>query len=222
MTRAAPVTDPATARSGRERPMSRLRRLVGASIIGLVASSGAVAAPKPAASHLVAVKPIAAPQGIGEICRRYDWACARPARNRPTAARMPAKAVLDVARSVNISVNARVREVSDRQQYGREDVWALPTARGGDCEDFALAKKQRLIDAGLSPASLLIATVLDRQRNPHAVLVLRTGSGDYVLDNLTSRILPWQDTGYSFLRMQNPEEPRHWDAILAGGIFAQS
>ncbi|OYX45673.1 MAG: hypothetical protein B7Z02_00350 [Rhodobacterales bacterium 32-67-9] len=217
MTPAAPMTDPATAHTRRGRPMSRLHRLLVVSLIGLVASSGAAAAPRPATSHLVAVQPIAAPKGVGEICRLYDWACAGP-----TGARIPAKAMLAVARSVNTSVNARVRAVSDRQQYGREDVWALPTARGGDCEDFALAKKQRLVDAGLSPASLLIATVLDRQRNPHAVLVLRTGSGDYVLDNLTSRILPWQDTGYSFLRMQNPDKPRLWDAILAGGIFAQS
>ncbi len=194
-----------------------LKGLLAATLVVIVASTGAAAAPKLTNAHLVAVKPIAAPRGVGDLCSRYVWACARVAVNQPLSDRAMA-----IAKSVNSAVNAEVRAISDRRQYGREDVWALPTSTGGDCEDFALAKKKRLIEAGLPPASLLIATVLDRHREPHAVLVLRTGSGDYVLDNLTSRVLPWQKTGYSFLRMQNPDAPRNWDAILAGGIFAQS
>lgn len=217
MTRPTAPADTALHLRQRRKATRRLRKLVGATLVVLAASTGAAAAPKPAGSHLVAVKPIAAPRGSVDLCTRYDWACARPG-----GARVAPGQALKLATAVNASVNATVREVSDRRQYGREDVWALPTAKGGDCEDFALVKKKTLIEAGLPPASLLIATVLDRQRAPHAVLVLRTGSGDYVLDNLTSRILPWQKTGYSFLRMQNPAAPRLWDAILAGGIFAQS
>ena len=34
--------------------------------------------------------------------------------------------------------------------------------------------------------------------------------GDYVLDNLTSRVLPWNKTGYAFLRMQDPRQPARW------------
>lgn len=218
MTRQTAPDDRAAQLRQRRRTSRRLRTLVGATLVVLAASTGAAAAPKPAGTHLVAVKPIAAPRGSGDLCGRYGWACARPA----AGTRVAAGQALVLARAVNASVNANVREVSDRRQYGREDVWALPTAMGGDCEDFALAKKKKLIEAGLPPGSLLIATVLDRRRNPHAVLVLRTGAGDYVLDNLTSRILPWQKTGYSFLRMQNPAAPRLWDAIFAGGIFAQS
>ncbi len=40
-----------------------------------------------------------------------------------------------------------------------------------------------------------------------------------MLDNLTDRMLPWHRTGYSFLRMQEPNDPRRWNAIAAGGIF---
>lgn len=217
MTRPTALADAAAHRRQSRRTTRGLRKLFGAALVALAASTGAAAAPKPAGTHLVAVKPIAAPRGSDDLCTRYDWACARPASTRVAAGQ-----ALALARAVNASVNATVREVSDRRQYGREDVWALPTAKGGDCEDFALAKKKTLIEAGLPPASLLIATVLDRRRNPHAVLVLRTATGDYVLDNLTGRILPWQKTGYSFLRMQNPAAPRLWDAILAGGIFARS
>ena len=51
------------------------------------------------------------------------------------------------------------------------------------------------------------------------MLVMRTDDGDFVLDNLTSRILPWQATGYTFLRIQNPARPSQWSAVLAGGVL---
>ena len=127
--------------------------------------------------------------------------------------------VLRMAQRINRHVNRRVRSISDTRQYNQAEVWALPTRRGGDCEDFALLKKRELIAAGVAPGRLLIATALDRRRNGHAVLILRTDSGDLVLDNLTNRIRHWEDTGYSFLKLQNPDRPENWDAILAGGVF---
>ncbi len=190
------------------------RAFLPAAVIALAAALTPVAALSSDSTHLVARKPIAAPPGAGTLCARYGWACARS--NRPSVA--PA-AALKVAQKVNSSVNARVRPLSDRRQYGTEEVWDLPTRRGGDCEDFVLLKKKQLVEAGLPPQDLLIATVLDRNRGAHAVLVLRTERGDFVLDNLRNRVTTWQETGYSFLRMQNPRRPEAWDAILAGGIF---
>ena len=113
-------------------------------------------------------------------------------------------------------------QVGDRSQYGREEVWALPSPRGGDCEDLALLKKKLLIEAGLPADRLRIATVLDRRRNAHAGLVLRTEAGDYVLDSLTDRVLPWEKTGLSFLRIQSQASPTGWAMVLAGGIFRKS
>jgi predicted transglutaminase-like cysteine proteinase len=75
---------------------------------------------------------------------------------------------------------------------------------------------------GVAAERLLIATVLDRRQNPHAVLVLRTDRGDYVLDNLANRMMHWSDTGYTFLRMQNPKAPGQWVAVFAGGVFADA
>ena len=84
-------------------------------------------------------------------------------------------------------------------------------------KDFALLKKRELIRAGIDPSKLLIATVLDRKRNAHAVLVYRSSQGDLVLDNLTNRIKPWSVTRYLFLRMQDPRQPRNWV-----GVYLQS
>lgn len=187
---------------------------IAAALLVVLACTGAAAAPRPPAAHLEAVQSVAAPSAARYLCDLYSWACMGAAT--PVAV---GKDALELSRAINRDVNAEVPEISDRRQYGREDVWTLPSVRGGDCEDFALAKKKRLIEAGVPAGAVLIATVLDRQRKPHAVLVLRARAGDFVLDNLTDRMLPWHRTGYSFLRMQNPTAPRKWDVIAAGGIF---
>ena len=155
----------------------------------------------------------ASPEGSNGLCSRYGWACAVG----QVQGQIDADG-LRIATQLNNKVNARVREVSDQSQYRRAEVWTLPTARGGDCEDFALLKKKMLIERGFPANQLLIATVLDRNNAPHAVLVVRTTDGDYVLDNLTNRVKTWRETGYTFLKMQDPEAPHLWQAVLAGGL----
>ncbi len=117
---------------------------------------------------------------------------------------------------INKKINGRVRSVSDQAQYKKREVWALPTRKGGDCEDFALLKKRELIALGIDPSRLLLATVFDRRQGAHAVLVLRTEGGDLILDNLTNKIQPWRATQYTFMRMQNPQKPTTWVAVSAG------
>jgi len=118
---------------------------------------------------------------------------------------------------VNADVNRAVREISDQAQYGVEERWTLPGPRGGDCEDFALLKMKRLIEAGVDPKSLRIATALDENRENHAVLLVTTPDGEVVLDNRRSRVLPWQKTGYFYLRAQDAAEPWKWTAALSDG-----
>ncbi|MCL6282161.1 transglutaminase-like cysteine peptidase [Ruegeria sp. 2012CJ41-6] len=149
-----------------------------------------------------------APSGASNLCRIYAWACAATRGKRLGAARE-----YELVRRVNQQVNAATRDVADRRQYDIEEKWALPTRLGGDCEDFALLKKRDLIRIGLDPRKLLLATVLDSRRNAHAVLVYRSAQGDLVLDNLTNRIRPWRATGYIFLRMQDPRQPRNWVGV---------
>jgi predicted transglutaminase-like cysteine proteinase len=158
---------------------------------------------------------VSAPSGADHLCVNYSWACAHSGRRNTQITQEQ----LTQAIRINQRVNGSVRQISDMEQYGREDVWALPTARGGDCEDIALLKMLELIRAGLPPERLLLATVLDRDRQGHAVLVLRTGNGYYVLDNLTNEVRSWEQTGYTFIRMQNPNAPSTWVSVFAGGIL---
>ena len=156
---------------------------------------------------------IAAPSAAQQLCYKYDWACST---SRGTTAKLT-QADVGVVHQINKSINRQIREVSDKSQYRKTDYWTLPSSRRGDCEDIALLKKKHLIKAGIAPERLLMATVLDRKRRGHAVLILRTNSGDYVLDNLTNKIKPWSATGYTFLRMQNPDAPRKWVGLMVRG-----
>ncbi|MDJ0993237.1 MAG: transglutaminase-like cysteine peptidase [Dinoroseobacter sp.] len=174
-------------------------------------------APAPAQAELfdVALKETRAPVASKALCQKHYWAC-----SRSTSGTLTNDAdIIAYARKVNQMVNTRFRQVSDQVQYSRIDHWALPTSRGGDCEDFALLKKQLLIQKGIAPKRLSIATVLDKKRAPHAVLVLRTDSGDLVLDNLHNRMLRWDRTGYSFLKAQDATSRTGWRLVMKGGIF---
>lgn len=154
------------------------------------------------------------PDGASNICNTYGWACAQSGRTLKIG-----ESQLKELRKVNTKVNQSVRSVSDIQLYGVSERWTLPTKGKGDCEDYALYKKYQLTRAGFPAEQLLIATLLDLNRESHAVLVVRTGTTDLVLDNLTNKIVPWQKTGYTFLRMQDPRQPNRWVSVMAGGIF---
>lgn len=152
---------------------------------------------------------ISAPKAAAALCSTYRWAC-----SSSSEARSPE---IEQISAVNRKVNRSTREISDADQYSREDYWSLPSRRGGDCEDFALLKKRKLISMGFAPDRLLISTVLDRTGRAHAVLIARTDRGDFVVDNLVDTIKPWNRTGYTFLRMQDPSAPNRWVSLNVKG-----
>ena len=100
--------------------------------------------------------------------------------------------------AVNGYVNARVRFVDDRVQFGVADRWLAPSetlSRGrGDCEDFALAKRALLRAAGVPEKDLYLVVLKDLSRRAdHAVLVVRAAGRFLVLDNGTDRIVDSSD-----------------------------
>ncbi len=97
----------------------------------------------------------------------------------------------DQIAAVNDYINY-VSYVEDSRNYGTSDKWATPIeflAKGGDCEDFAIAKYASLRALGFSTDQLRIAIVQDKIKNiPHAVLIVYTEQGTYVLDNQDKRL----------------------------------
>jgi predicted transglutaminase-like cysteine proteinase len=84
--------------------------------------------------------------------------------------------------------------IEDSALYGKSDYWATPLefmSHSGDCEDYAIAKFVTLRLLGWPNAELRLVIVRDRVRDvPHAVLAVRQGGGEMILDNLASRPLP--------------------------------
>lgn len=106
---------------------------------------------------------------------------------------------------VNNSVNARVTGRRDAQGV---DVWNA-SASSGDCEEYAMAKRRALIKAGLPPSALRIAYVKSKSGSGHAVLIVKTGKSDLVLDVLTQKIRPLSQSGLRLISMAGAN-PRQW------------
>lgn len=83
--------------------------------------------------------------------------------------------------------------ISDANNYGQRDYWATPMeflARGGDCEDYALAKYISLRALGFSQDKMRLAIVYDRvMRMPHALLIVYEGAEAKVLDNQNPAVM---------------------------------
>jgi len=114
-------------------------------------------------------------------------------------------ALMATLKRVNSSVNSRV---SGRRDGAGTDVWSA-SASSGDCEEYAMAKRRALIKAGLPASSLRIAYVKTRKGSGHAVLIVKTGKSDLVLDVLTQKIRPLSQSGLRLVSMSGAN-PRQW------------
>jgi predicted transglutaminase-like cysteine proteinase len=100
---------------------------------------------------------------------------------------------LDILHRVNAEVNAGIRYRSDTDNYGVPDYWASPAEvarrNSADCKEFALVKMWMLAALGVPNASMRIVVVKDMQSGAgHAILSVRLGGANLVLDNLTNRV----------------------------------
>lgn len=163
---------------------------------------------------------------------RTDWALSADDHGSDVAARVPtirprlvdrpkasAAAVMTLDKTgwktlgrLNRQVNRSIRSSSDQRLYGVGDFWAVPTGANarGDCEDYVLAKRRALIDAGYPAGALSIAIAETRWGETHAVLLVATDTGDFVLDSLTQRISRWDRTGYKWHERQAPGSVFDW------------
>jgi len=96
------------------------------------------------------------------------------------------KSLVDMADGVNNLMN-KVRYIGDSKNWGKSDYWETPIeflTRGGDCEDFAIAKYASLRALGVPEHLMRIAIVKDMQKGiPHAILIVYTDQGPMILDN---------------------------------------
>lgn len=151
------------------------------------------------ASHALAASPHG-PLGYQLMCLKHPAEC----RGGGAATVAASPQLLAVLQQVNAAVNRQLRPQQDKNG----DVWTVG-AKAGDCEDYALTKRRRLIDVGLPASALRIAYVHTRSGAGHAVLVINTVEAQYVLDNLTASIRSLDQSGYEVISMQGAD-PNIW------------
>jgi predicted transglutaminase-like cysteine proteinase len=114
---------------------------------------------------------------------------------------------------INRQVNQSIVPETDMEHYGVPDYWSLPADGKGDCEDYALLKRHKLIMLGWPSGALLMTVVRDAKGEGHAVLTVRTTGGDFILDNKSTEVRLWNQTSYEFLMRQSYLNPRVWIAL---------
>jgi predicted transglutaminase-like cysteine proteinase len=156
------------------------------------------------------------PYGWVDFCRRYGGECDGPRLAAAVVELTAAK--WKQIEQINRAVNDAIEPTSDMDHWGVVDQWDYPMDAKGDCEDYALLKRKMLIGAGLPRQAVLMTVVHDLQGEGHAVLTVKTDRGDFVLDNMTSEIVPWDATGYRYVKRQSQEDPNVWLTLRGADV----
>ena len=163
----------------------------------------------PAAQFIAERHPTLAPFSHVLFCKENPGECSGRGSRDVVVTITADKA--DELERVNRQVNRAIRPRHDRAGV-LGDRWSL-APQDGDCEDYALTKRHRLVALGWPASALRLAVVTTRQGEGHAVLVVKTSAGDLVLDNRTGLIKPWRDTGLRWVKIQSSENPRMWFSL---------
>lgn len=104
--------------------------------------------------------------------------------------------------SVNLKINKAIKPVKEKA-----DTWSL-YPKQGDCEDYVVSKRDALIKKGFGSRYLLIALCQLSTGEKHAVLVVKSKVGDYILDNLTNDLIPKVKSRYKWISIQSEIDPK--------------
>ena len=113
-----------------------------------------------------------------------------------------------LAERINSDVNARVMYKSDLEQFDTPEFW-VKAGQYGDCEDYALAKREALLQAGWPKDKLGLCVCYTQLGEGHCVLWVETDKGSFILDN-----------NYAF-PVKPSELPYKWESMLCDGVWQQ-
>jgi predicted transglutaminase-like cysteine proteinase len=159
--------------------------------------------------------PTLAPFQHVRFCLRYPSDCkSSPAENDHIDLDAETSELLKrVNHSVNLSIIPTVKD------YGPNlgDGWTIAPDTG-DCNDYAVTKRHQLLESGLPSKALRLSVVKTASGIGHLVLVVVTTKGDFVMDNLTEVIRPWQSTDYHWLKIQSAADSKFWYEVKAPAV----
>lgn len=154
-----------------------------------------------ASTELVTRTAAVMPLAMQFFCAKHKNECAGGGASQVTMS----PDLMAVLKAINVNVNRSIRPQRDTA-----DIWEL-NPKSGDCEDYVLSKRSALIRHGVSSGALRIAYTHTRRGEPHAVLVVKTSRGDYVLDNLSNSVKTLRSSGYR-IRSMSSANPTRWVA----------
>ena len=159
--------------------------------------------------------PTLPPMAYSQFCVRYEDECRPRPMFRGGPIRLTDERWADL-KEVNQTVNRDI--IPERNELGLAgETWLIGPDRG-DCNDYAVTKRHELLDRGWPARVLLLSEVVVNSGEHHLVLVVRTKSGDLVLDNMTSQIKPWSRAPYRWVRIQSPSSTKLWATIGGRGV----
>ena len=176
-----------------------MSRLIWTALLTLVC----LADPVLASPRLVATSASTPLRGWLGFCEREPAECAVDAAEPETVTL--SDSTRELIKAVNELVNHSVKAVSDQAHWNVVDQWDFPSDGYGDCEDYQLLKRKFLVEAGLPRRALRITVVIDETNAGHAVLMVRTNEGDFILDNRTNAVLRWSEINYDFVKRESAD-----------------
>ena len=183
------------------------------------AKAGFIGAPLALRGVIQSIKfdsPTLPPMAFTQFCLRYANEC-KPHRMvfRGGRLKLTAERWADL-RDVNRDVNAEIRPEPNTEGLAGEK-WLLHPA-SGDCNDYAVTKRHDLLARGWPARAVLLSEVVTNWGEHHLVVVIRTFSGDLVLDSLTATIVPWSRKPYRWVRIQMPKNPNYWASLSTRNV----
>jgi predicted transglutaminase-like cysteine proteinase len=193
-------------------------------VAGVLSIAGAEARSRPSRDltllmPIVDGSPTLAPFQHVRFCLHYPADCkSNPSENDSIELNAEAFELLNrINRDVNMAIAPTVKGYGSNLAEG----WVVsPTF--GDCNDYAVTKRHELLASGLPAKALRLSVVKTASGIGHLVLVVITGKGAIVLDNLTDTIRPWQATDYQWLKIQSADDAKFWHDIKAPAVVAEA
>lgn len=152
------------------------------------------------------------PIGHTFFCMRYPADCVRTV-GRIIPDVVPERPELE---TVNEAVNSAIVPTTGESPLVNPH-WSIDPVVG-DCNDYAVTKRHRLLEEGWPASSLLLAEVrLVATGEHHLILIVRGKTADWVLDNRLASVVKLPETRkeYSLYRIESTEDPKFWTRSLA-------
>jgi predicted transglutaminase-like cysteine proteinase len=155
--------------------------------------------------------PAGAPFAHTRFCLKYPGECrVRKMQFRGGPIELTAARRQELVR-INAAVNRSIVATRMNEPVAQEQ-WLI-SPKEGDCNDYAVTKRHKLIASGWPARALLLAEVVTTWGEHHLVLVVRTRQGDLVADNLNANLRNWTKTPYEWARVESPVNPLFWSKL---------